>query len=261
MKTRKISGALFIFILVITGCNRFTNESEDLHGSASIKFLLTDSPDRFQQVNIDVRSVQVLIDDSLITLDTYSGIYNLLEFVNGKDTLVVNDDIPTGRLSQVRLILGDNNSIMADSVLYDLKIPSGQESGLKLLVHRDIVSGQAYTYVIDFDAARSIVRTGHGEYGRFILKPVVRVVSESLTGSIKGVVQPADARPTVTAVGSNDTTTVFADPYSGKFKIRCLNPGSYDLEFHPDSAYSDTTLFDVQVMAGETTVLDTLWFK
>jgi hypothetical protein len=35
----------------------------------------------------------------------------------------------------------------------------------------------------------------------------------------------------------------------------------YDLEFHPDTAYAETTLIDVEVFAGQSTVLDTLWFK
>jgi len=147
---------------------------------------------------------------------------------------------------------------MIDSVIYDLFVPSGYQSDLKLNVNRDIVTGQTYTYVIDFEASKSIVKTGNGKY---ILKPVVHVFVESFTGAIKGVVQPYEAKPEVLAIGpSDDTTTVFADPYSGKFKIRGLNPGLYDLEFHPDTSYSDTTLFDVEVFAGETTVLDTLWF-
>jgi len=58
--------------------------------------------------------------------------------VNGKDTLLVTDEIPSGMLSQIRLILGENNSVMVDSIVYDIKTPSAQESGLKLNVHQDI---------------------------------------------------------------------------------------------------------------------------
>jgi hypothetical protein len=178
MKTIKVLVSIFIFSVILAACSKFNNESEYLNNSAKIKFLLTDSPVNYQEVNIDVRSVQVIIDDSLINLDAYSGVYNLLDFVNGKDTIVVDDIIPTGKLSQVRLILGDNNSFMVDSVLYDLKVPSGSESGLKLIVNKEIISGETYTYIIDFDAAKSIIKTGNGEYGKYILKPVLHVFPE-----------------------------------------------------------------------------------
>ncbi len=255
MKTYKILMALFILPFMLAACNEMDNSSD----TAKIRFLLTDAPGNFQEVNIDVQSIEVIINDSIYELETNQGIYNLLEFVNGEDTMLVTDEIPSGMLSQIRLILGENNTVMADSVIYDIKTPSAQQSGLKLKVNEEISAGTSYTYVIDFDAAKSIVRTGNGKY---ILKPVIRVFTEAITGSIAGVVQPADARPAVMAIGpSDDTSSVFTDTITGQFMIRGLAAGLYDLEFYPDTAYSDTTLFDVEVFAGQSTVLDTLWFQ
>jgi hypothetical protein len=255
MKANKVLMALFIIPFMFTACNKMDNSSD----IAKIRFLLTDAPGNFQQVNIDVLAIKVIVNDSIYDLETSQGIYNLLDFVNGKDTVLVTDEIPSGMLSQIRLVLGENNTVMADSVVSDLKTPSAQQSGLKLLVHEDISAGVAYTYVIDFDAARSIVKTGNGKY---ILKPVIRVFTEAITGSIEGVVQPADAKPTVMVIGhSDDTTAVFTDTITGQFMIRGLAAGLYDLEFYPDTVYRDTTLVDIEVIAGESTVLDTLWFK
>lgn len=255
MKINKIIRMLFILPFMLAACNELDNSSD----TAKIRFLLTDAPGNFQEVNIDVQSIEVLINDSIYVLETNQGIYNLLEFVNGEDTVLVTDEIPSGMLRQIRLILGENNTLMVDSIIYDLKTPSAQQSGLKLLVNEDISNGVTYTYVIDFDAAKSIVKTGNGQY---ILKPVIRVFTEAITGSIEGVVQPAEARPTIMAIGpSDDTTTVFTDTITGQFMIRGLAAGLYDLEFYPDTAYADTTLFDVEVFAGQSTVLDTLWFE
>ena len=255
MKTNKILMALFVVPFVLSACTEFDNPSD----SARIKFLLTDAPGNFQEVNIDIQAVKVIIDDSIYDLETNQGIYNLLEFVNGQDTILVTDEIPSGMLSQIRLILGENNSVMVDSVVYDIKTPSAQQSGLKLHINQDISTGVTYTYVIDFDAAKSIVKTGNGKY---ILKPVIRVFTEAITGSIEGVVQPPEARPTVLAIGPmDDTTTVFTDTITGQFMIRGLAAGLYDLEFQPDIAYADTTLVDIEVFAGQNTILDTLWFQ
>jgi hypothetical protein len=268
MKAYKILISLFFIIpFLLTSCNEMDNiNNSDV---SSIQFLLTDAPGNFQEVNIDIQAVEVIINDSIIELETNQGIYNLLEFVNGKDTILVTDEIPSGMLSQIRLILGENNSVMVDSVVYDIKTPSAQESGLKLNVHQDVSPGIAYTYIIDFDAAKSIVKTGKGN-SKYILKPVIKVFTEAITGSIAGVVQPPEARPTILAIGpSDDTTNAFTDTISGQFMFRGLSAGYYDLEFHPDTVFgdttftvfADTTLLDIEVFAGQTTVLDTLWFK
>jgi hypothetical protein len=131
MKINKILIALFMLPLMLTACNKFENSSD----TSKIKFLLTDAPGNFQQVNIDVQAIKVIINDSIYDLETNQGIYNLLDFVNGKDTVLVTDEIPSGMLSQIRLVLGDNNTVMVDSIVYDIKTPSAQQSGLKLKVN------------------------------------------------------------------------------------------------------------------------------
>lgn len=254
---KKIFVTLFIVPFVLTSCNMEDNNRKG--ESAAIRILLTDAPGDYQEVNVDVRAVQVIINDSIMELETNQGVYNLLDFVNGEDTLLVSDEVPSGMLSQVRLVLGENNTVMVDEALHAMKTPSAQESGLKFNVHQDISPGVTYTYVIDFDAARSIVETGNKKY---ILKPLIRVYAEAITGSIEGVVQPPEADPAVRAVGPNeDTTTIFTDTVSGEFMIRGLTAGYYDLEFLPDTGFADTSLLDVEVIAGETTLLDTIWFQ
>ena len=60
------------------GCSDQSNT-----GQANIQFRLTDMPGEYQQVNIDIEAVNVIINDTLIELSTNQGIYNLLEFVKG----------------------------------------------------------------------------------------------------------------------------------------------------------------------------------
>ena len=254
MKTHKLLIVLFFIPFLFTDCNDLDNSN----GTSKIRFALTDAPGDYQEVNIDVLSIQVIINDSIIDLATNQGIYNILEFVNGKDTLLVTDDIPTGHLSQVRLILGENNTVMEDSILYDLKTPSAQQSGLKFNVNEDILPGISYTYIIDFEAAKSIVKTGKGKY---LLKPVIRVFSQAISGSIEGVVQPPEANPLVQVIGSDDTTSTYTDTITGQYMIRGLPAGFFNLEFHPDSSFADTTLVDIEVIEGHVTILDTLWFQ
>lgn len=240
---------------LLTGCTKVSDNEK----TTKLTFHLTDAPAAFDEVNIDIVGVQVIVNDSIINLDAKTGIYNLLDFVNGKDTIIVDQEVPFGMLSQVRLILGENNDLVTDDNTYDLKTPSAQQSGLKLNVHQELLPGVAYEYIIDFDAGKSIVKTGNGKY---ILKPVIKVFSEAVSGSIEGVIFPVDARPLIYAIsGSKDTSSTFSDTISGKFMFRGLSEGTFDLEFLPLAPYNDSTLKDILVNTGSVTKLDTLKFQ
>lgn len=247
-----------LFLLVFTVATACSDSESEQHDTG-VQFRLTDMPGEYQQVNIDILSVEVKVNDSLIILSTNQGVYNLLEFVNGKDTLLVDDRLPSGYMSQIRLILGEENTLMVDSIIYDLKTPSAQQSGLKLNVHEDIMAGEYYSYIIDFVVEKSIVETGNGKY---ILKPVIKVYTEAVSGSIQGIVQPAEAKIKALAIMDDDTVSTYADTISGFFLIRGLEEGSYNMLFTPlDTTFRDTTVFNVGVVPGKTSQMDTVFIQ
>lgn len=253
---KKLFVIFSICALINSGCTKDENNNE---GKAMLSFRLTDAPADYDEVNIEITGLQVIINDSIIELDVVEGIYNLLDLVNGKDTLIAEQDIPSGKMSQVRLILGDNNSLVIDHTSFDLKTPSAQQSGLKLNVHEDFTEGIAYEYTIDFDAAKSIVETGNGKY---ILKPVLRVFTASVSGALKGVVSPPKAKPWIYAISAQqDSVSTFADTISGNFMFNGLTAGTYNLSFVPQDSYNDTILQNIIVSNGTVTKLDTLKFK
>jgi hypothetical protein len=249
---------LFLFLLTAAFISCRKEEGPDF-GKASLTFRLTDAPAAYDKVNIDIIGMEVIIDDSVINLDVNGGVYNLLDLVNGKDTLLVEQDVPAGRISQVRLILGDNNSIVVNGEVNPLKTPSAQQSGLKLNVDADFEPGIAYEYTIDFDAARSVVETGNDKY---ILKPVLRVITESVSGALKGIVYPIEARPSIFAINENlDSISTFADTLNGRFMFSGLPQGVYSIGFKPVAPFSERVLTNVQITNGVVTVLDTVKFE
>ena len=254
---KKLPILVLLVMLTFISCSK-DNANFD-KGTSHLTFRLTDAPGDYDKVNIDIVGAQVIINDTIVDLAVNEGIYNLLDFVNGKDTLLVDQAVPAGKLSQVRLLLGENNTVVIGDSTYDLKTPSAQQSGLKLNVHADFVEGVAYEYTIDFDAARSIVVTGNGKY---ILKPVLKVFTKSVSGAISGVVSPASARPAVYAISSGlDSVSAFADTVSGNFMFAGLDAGPYVVSFSPLSPFSDTLLKNIEVRNGSVTKLDTLKFK
>lgn len=248
--------SLTIFVVItsciITACSKIEEEKQVY---ASVQIYLTDAPGDFEEVNIDVISVRIIINDSLINLPTNAGIYNILDFVNGKDTLLVEDEIPAGYLSQIRLVLGEENTVMRDGQLYDMKTPSAQQSGLKLNVHENIQPGISYAYVLDFEADRSIVTTGNG---RHQLKPVIRVFTKAVSGAVKGVSWPPEAKTYIRVIGASDTVGTSADTVTGEFMVLGLEEGNYDIDFESIVGFKDSTLTDIPILFGELTQLDTM---
>src|SRR5688572_28869066 len=156
--------AIFIFV----ACNKDGNTTTDL------RIHLTDAPYNASEVNVDIQQVRVNFrDDSTgwVDLETNAGIYNLLDFQHGIDTVIANTVVPTGTVKEIRFVLGSQNSIMIDSVVYPLTIPSSASSGLKLKLNKKLNAGLD-TLVIDFDAALSIFQEGTGDYK---LKPVLKI--------------------------------------------------------------------------------------
>ena len=171
MKNYFFFGSIALLCLAFYACQK----SNDVSGSSSqLKIRMTDAPYNAQQVNVDLREVVIKYkkDSSWTTLTTNAGIYNLLQFQNGLDTLIASGGIPTNSIiKEVRLILGPNNSIMIDSVVYPLLIPSGSESGLKIKVDKKL-NRSIEDILLDFDANLSIHQTGAGQYK---LKPVIKL--------------------------------------------------------------------------------------
>jgi hypothetical protein len=229
---------------------------EDSSNSTRLEVRLTDAPGDYEAVSIDIQSVEVHADDGTqdegwTTLDTEAGVYDLLKLTNGQDTLLASKELPSGRVSQIRLILGDNNSVKVDGEELAMTTPSAQQSGFKLNVQADLTEGIVYTILLDFDAARSVVKAGASN--KYLLKPVIRAVTEAQSGAIEGLVEPAESLPAVFAISGADTVaTTYADA-TGNFLLRGVPAGTYTVSFSPKAGYQPLEIPDVVVTLGVVT--------
>jgi type 1 fimbria pilin len=161
-------------LLAITLLVFFSSCKKDSGGQSTLKVRLTDAPADYQEVNIDLRNINVKLSDdseSWVELDAVPGIYNLLGLQNGVDTLIGTDTFPKGIVKEIRLVLGPDNTIKVNGTVFQLSIPSGSESGLKIKVDKKLEAA-IETLIIDFDAALSIHEEGIGDYK---LRPVLRI--------------------------------------------------------------------------------------
>lgn len=164
-------------VFLLSACSK-----KDSNASThEVSIRLTDNPFNAEEVNVDIRSVQLKYSDDnntngnddagWVSLDTKDSIYNLLNLQNDVNVLLAHGTFPYDHLQEIRFILGDNNSIKTGGTVYPLTVPSGSSSGFKIKVDRPLAGGNN-DFLIDFDAALSIHETGSG---KFMLQPVLRL--------------------------------------------------------------------------------------
>ena len=265
MKTRRISFTTAMLmtaaLLLIGGCSD-SPTSPNRMGTLSI--LLVDAPAAIQQANIAVSRVDVHAAGSdstsgWFTINNVPATYDLLTLRNGASQVLGSRQLPVGRYTQIRLIIGTGSNVVIDGRTYPLQIPSGVQTGVKLNNEFQIAAGRLYELVLDFNADQSISQTGAGVY---TLNPVIRVEAVVTSGSISGIVLPITARATVSAIQALDTVSTAADTTSGAFKIMALPAGTYSVAITPsDTLLADTTIANVTVVAQQNTDLGTVTLR
>jgi hypothetical protein len=256
----KKTNLLFLLLPITAGLLTFAacRKSSSTSGTGRLEVRLTDAPAPYDAVYIDVQKVEVNVSGDTGTSKGWQtlpllrpGVYNLLDFRNGIDTVLASTDLPAGTLSQMRLVLGNNNSVVIGGQTFPMATPSAQQSGLKFNIHAQLTSGIVYRLWIDFNAGSSIVTTGNGGY---ILKPVIRTYTEAIGGSIKGFALPAAAKPEVFAIQGTDTLLALPDSATGYYFFGGVNAGSWNLWLHAlDSTANRDTTFTVSVSTGVVT--------
>lgn len=250
MKTLKHFTYSFILLTVLFGCKKEkTEEISPASPPTPYHIRMTDAPAAYLAVNIDLQAVEVTGSGSTVMLNVTPGIYNLLHFSNGLDTLIATGALTMSKVEQIRLILGTNNTIVTSTGTYPLKTPSAQQSGLKLNVHHNLQPGVDYYVLLDFDAAQSIVENGNGDY---ILKPVIRTIETALSGSIRGKISLPGVAATVTASSGTASYSSVVNA-NGDFIISGLPAGSYSLTVTPVLPYATVSLSNVNVSVGTST--------
>lgn len=257
MKIIKERIVLFVFLLsflagttFVISCSDSTSSTSPETGEGEFKLTMVDSPAGYDQVNIVVTNVEIHKTDAAensgwYIINNVEETYDLLTLRNGASAVLGNAKLDAGHYSQIRLLIGSGSNVVVDGVTHPLEIPSGEQSGIKLNHAFEIQPDLLYELILDFDAGRSIVLTGNGQYK---LKPVIRVIPMIISGSVSGIINPAFAAGYVYAINGTDTAGTIADPLSGSFKVMALLKQSYRVEvFSADPVYNDTTLTNVMV--------------
>jgi len=265
MKNKSILSVLAAMALsvIIYSCQKETSGSVNPDKPHTVRIFLTDHQTPvFDSVFIDLQGLQVkLEDDSLpnggwVNLSIRPGVYNILRFRNGLDTLFSNGTLPNARVQKVKLVLGTQNSVMKDGQSFPLRVKSEDREVIANLDDSNFdISNDQVMFWIDFDAGNSIQvdNSGSGNNNGYRLKSHIKIFSRSRSGSIEGRVLPRAADAIVKAVIGTDTATAIPFDDNGEFKIVGLNAGTYKLLIDGQNGYQDTTINNVVVRNREDT--------
>ena len=251
-------------------------------GQTQLSIYMMDDPIAFTKVLIDIKQVAVKIDtaahrednddnrqwnddyrgckngNSAIwdTLAITPGVYDLLKLRNGTDTLLASGQVPNGKVLQVRITLGTNNSMYTDSVTsYPLHI-IGTRNYFDINVHRDdvaAISNAQLSLWFDFNLSKSIFFSNN----QYWLKPELKPFNDKKRPKLEGRVLPEGAAGYVAVY--NATDTLYAIPWiNGYYQVRGVTAGSYSIYCKGRNGYKDTTITNIAVASSGTTKAPTI---
>src|SRR5215469_8122637 len=153
-----------------------------------------DAPvDGAEKVVVEFTGVQLIPDSGnpvTITLPAPKTI-DLLNDSGTASAQLFSQPIPAGSYGQIRLmVVADGNPsnsyiVLSDGTMHGLQVPSGSETGLKLVSGFTVPESGVVDYTIDFDL-RQAITCPPGQGPACILKPVERLVANTTVSNIQG---------------------------------------------------------------------------
>jgi hypothetical protein len=266
MKMKKFTGFLMAILAVTVLYSCSNDDSNGGDDSARVKVRMTDAPGDYKSVFVNVTDVMIKSDASASEEEAWvsltgvqTGMYDLLTLTGGVTQLLADAEVEAGYLSEIRLVLGDDNYlILNDDSRQELSTPSAQQSGLKIKVDQELEAGQEYEFLLDFDVDKSIVSAGNS--GGFILKPVIRATATAETGTIIGEVHPTNFQSEITAQNATTTISAYTNA-NGEFALNGVPAGIYKVTIKPSllSGFQVKTLNNIEVTTNGTIDLEPIF--
>ena len=287
MKFNFFSIVLVAFSAVFIACSD-NNDANSDYGRLTVQ--LTDAPfphDLVVEANVTIFKVDVrykgnlqlgeqAIDSADTTIETDQGKpfvvlmenevqVNLLELTNGVTKTLVDTDVPVGTYDLIRVYVKGINVVLTNGMTYDLTIPSGSQTGIKIFIKPGLAvsGGLSSDLLLDFDVSKSFVAKGEEQnITGFNFKPVIKASNLSTAGTLIGSITAVEQDSIISIEGAQvavfvaDTlnTTTFSD-VNGGYMIMGLDSGYYNVEVEKEG-YSMQTAEEVQINAANKTVQD-----
>lgn len=268
MKTTRFLGTALLgaAIVVLAGCS----DQQPATGTLSLR--LTDAPFPFDMIaaaELGIDGVEVHLttadgsESGFHVVSDSSSVVNLLDLSNGVTAFLGQATLAEGRVDQMRLLVSSAGVELTDGRTFDLNVPSGESSGLKVFLDPpvEIAADGVTDVLIDVDVSRSFSSVPAApvqvdEIRDFRFHPVLRAAVTDATGNLSGhVTAAADATPIVGATVSiwenGAAVTSTATDANGEWMILGLEPGTTIVR--AEAAGFEAGQTTATVVVGETT--------
>lgn len=298
MKLKTIGmGLLLLGVFFLFACNEGGSGSSDGTGTLSVG-LADSATDQYQAVYITVDEVYVKSNSASPNDDkgwklvaSPKETYNLLNLINGVTAILGESELDAAHYNQVRLKLGktpeSKNNIFGNphpyscyvifndgdadtATIKELKVPSGYQSGIKLVHQFEIIEGEIVELVLDFDACRSVVQALNGD--KCILKPTIKVIDTLDKSVVMG--QVTDKSNPAVPLGGVSVSAQISDNNSARVVRTTLTDdgvdedlettavevmGMYELMLSPETSFNIVAFTVAKVSVGTDPVVEKMY--
>jgi hypothetical protein len=262
-----------ILLVIEIGCNKNSTEVDQTMGMLVVK--LTDAPfplDQIASANVTIDKIEIRKagDESeerpFVILSEQQFNQDLKDLQNGVTAELVSLEVEAGVYDLVRLYVSEAEIVLIDETPFILKIPSGEQTGIKIFIEPSIQveGGLTAELLLDFNLSRSFVVQGNPEtpagINGFIFKPVIRAVNVSTAGRITGTVtDKITTNPLEDAeVWVEKDAVAYAPTHSdvnGNYQLIGVLEGQYTLSAKMEG-YDQVVIENVDVKVSNETKVD-----
>ncbi|MBV6640037.1 MAG: DUF4382 domain-containing protein [Cyclobacteriaceae bacterium] len=267
-----MKSAINQIIFILLTCSILLSCTEDNDGSGTLNVRMTDAPyptDQIAEANITVTKIEIRQsggngEEKFTTILDSEVSANLLDLTNGVTANIASVEVPVGSYDLVRVYISEASVVLNDDAetTFNLKIPSGAQSGIKVFINPDIevVGGLSAELLLDVDVSQSFVPLGSPlAINGFNFKPVIKASNVSFAGRVIGTVTTivdematpiSGAQVSIFAADTLNTTS-FTNA-EGKFEVPGLIAGLYDITVEAEG-FTPETETDIEVVVANAT--------
>ena len=184
-----------IFLLLLAAALAACNGSSSSGGNGALTLAVADTPiDSATHVTVVFTGVEVQPADSMgdggkpLEFDfSTPKTVDLLDQQQGRSAVLLDGvSLAAGDYAWIRLKIdaGQSSITLTDGSVHPLRIPSGDQTGLKLVSGFAVAAGNTTSFTVDFNLRQAVVLAS----GTYMLKPALRIVDSLQVGTLAGSV-------------------------------------------------------------------------
>lgn len=234
-----------VFVFGLTACNKDKDGPD-----GSFKVRMTDSPAEYEALDVEIAKVEAYSSTTgWVTLSSQAQMVNVASLTNGAEAeLAFMSEVEASNYTKLKITFGTSNRVTlfanastggsSGSLLFDLAFAGSRE--VEVEINEQVGADAAANVLLDFDVASSVIQLGND----YLLNPTIRVIHDTETGA-KGQVKGAAHAFVKFSNGANQYSA-YVDA-QGRFLMRGMTPGTYDMEIDPANPNDDPALQPIRV--------------